>query len=91
MSFLSAIVTRNRLRLQDWLSEQFEFFLQMSSLVIAFGVFKGLRVLNLEAWLVDWLEKLDECAVILVFALFLMRVVRQAAALVMDGRANVHR
>ncbi len=89
MSFWSTIFARNRSRLQSWLSEQLEFLLQIASVVIAFGVFKGLRFLDLDGWLVDWLEKLDDCAAILVFALFLIRVVRQSFALTMEAKADV--
>jgi hypothetical protein len=53
----------------------------ISSLLLAFAIFKGLRVINVEGWLVDWLEALDHGAIIIVFVLFLFRVIRQSFAL----------
>jgi hypothetical protein len=91
-SFWTTIVAKNRQRLQVWLSEQFEFLLQISSLVIAFGAFNGLRILGVDGWLVNWLEKLDNCMIFSVFILFLIRIARAALTVTLKSRGhNVHR
>lgn len=80
MSFWSTIVARNRSILQNWLSEQFEFLLYLTGLVLAFAVFRLLKFIGVEVSLVELLEKLDNCAIVVVFGLFLVRVIRQSLA-----------
>jgi len=80
LSFRSTVIARNRSLLNNWFSEQFEFLLMMGWLLVASVVFKALRFFSVGGWLVDWLEKLDHCAILIVFVLFLIRTVRQAIA-----------
>jgi hypothetical protein len=89
LRFWSSIFAESRTSLQRRISEAVEFLAQMSSLAIAFGAFKALRILGIDSPLVDLLERLDNVAFILVFVLFLIRVVREAVALTLVGKANV--
>lgn len=89
MPFWPDIVGRNKVLFENWLSEQFEFLLQIASVAIANILFQALHLLGLQKWLIDFLEELDSCAIILVFALFLITVVRRAIGA--GGKLHVRR
>jgi uncharacterized membrane protein len=92
LAFWSEIATRNKDRLQSWISEQFEFLLQLATVTIAYGFFRALRAIGVEGDFLDIMDKLDKGAIVLVFGLFLFGVVRRAfAALTAEKNANVHR
>lgn len=76
-SFWSKFLTRNP-RLQSWLSDQEEFLLQIASVVIAYLAFRVLRAIGVADWVVGTLERLDHVAIILIFVLFLLGVLRRA-------------
>jgi hypothetical protein len=77
-NFWSRIVDRNKQRLESWISDQFEYVLQAATLVFAYGVFKGLRLIKINNWVIDVLEPADQIAVVLVFLRFLFSTVRRA-------------
>jgi hypothetical protein len=79
LGFWSEITTRNKALLQNWISEQFEFLLQFSAVTFAYVVFRILRALGVESDFLDLLDKLDKGAIVIVFGLFLLGVVRRAA------------
>jgi hypothetical protein len=78
LPFWSEVLERNRARVESWIDDQLEYLLQMTSVVVAYGAFKALRLLRVEGWVIDLLELLDRIAIVLVFARFLYSVVRRA-------------
>lgn len=80
LSFWSEFVARNRNHFQSWISDQQEFLLQISSVVIAYFAFKLLRLIGVPDWVVTILDTLDHIAIIFVLAAFLFGVVRRAYA-----------
>jgi hypothetical protein len=78
LPFWSGFLERNRARIESWIDDQLEYLLQITSVVFAFGVFKGLRLIRIEGWVIDLLELMDRIAIVLVFARFLYSVVRRA-------------
>ena len=78
-SFWSDFLKRNP-RVESWLDDQQEFLLQMASLALAYAVFRILRAIGVPDWVVSTLETLDHIAIILVFGMFLLGVVRRAFA-----------
>jgi hypothetical protein len=76
-SFWLEFLDRNP-RVQSWLSDQQEFFLQIASVAVAYVAFRILRAIGVASWVVSTLETMDHIAIILVFGAFLLGVVRRA-------------
>ena len=78
LPFWSRIVERNAPRLESWITDQFEYLLQVATVTIAYATFSGLRWIGLAGWVIDILEPADRIAIVLVFLRFLYSVVRRA-------------
>jgi hypothetical protein len=78
VSLWSRIVERNAARLESWVDDQLEYLLQIGSVVIAYSTFRGLRLIQISGWVIDLLEMMDRCAIVVVFGRFIYSVVRRA-------------
>jgi len=93
LSFWSEIADRVRPNLQSWVSDQVEYLLQLASVAIAYAAFAALRAMGIPGSVLDILETMDRIAIILVFGLFLLNVVRRAATATTSAgkKTNVRR
>ena len=83
------LLQRNSARLEGWIGDQFEYLLQIASVVIAYGAFRFLRLIGLTGWVIDLLELMDRIAMVLVFGRFLLSVVRRAFTPGEESLSNV--
>ena len=71
---------------ESWAMETVRYGKLLVSLIVAYIVFRILRVLNVAAWLVDILEPLDQGAAGIVFVAYLLTIVRSALAELFKGK-----
>ncbi len=87
-NFWSEILERNKAHIQSWISDQLEFLLQIASVAIAYAAFLFLRLIGVATWVVDILDTMDRVAAILVFALFLLSVLRRSLSQLRQGNGR---
>jgi hypothetical protein len=63
---------------ESWLVEIFYYCRIFSLLLLAFLIFRFLRIVGLESAFVDGMEKMDHAATGLVFCMFLLAIIRNA-------------
>jgi hypothetical protein len=88
LPFWSEIAQQNKAHLQSWISEQFEFLLQAATVTVAYIFFRVLRVIGVEGELLDLMEKLEHGTVVIVFALFLLGVIRRSFGALWESKTD---
>ncbi len=79
--FWAGIFQRNRIKLDKWIDEQFDFLLQSAGLAVVYPVMRALRYYGIgEAGFWDIMQDLHEVGAVLIFGCWIFGMVRHRYA-----------
>ena len=79
--FWNGTVQRNRIKLENWIDEQFDFLLQATALIVVYPIMRVLRYTEVgHSGFWDIMDKLHEIGAVLTFGLWIFGGVRRRLA-----------